>query len=324
MDFEPFKYTSSEEFIRERARVGAGFAVDEDFSEEDWPLVEELDLSGGYHLIGNEQLEWLSQPARRLDSLWSMSLRRTMVDYHGIDVLTRRGTYLNQLNRLVASDEVLCDRGARALSWPSGGMPHLRVLIARRCSLTDRGLWELLCPESSLKQLQRLNLEGNEGVGFAALEQFSGVASGTPLLWKLNLAGCALAYGNLSYLAGSVEPFPSLTWLSLARNDVPQDDVLFFAGLEWPQVRRLKHLDISECSYDYESLFRVLARDGSNFDSLWSLAMRGTRLTDAAIVPLANHAVLPALKRLYVRDTKVSYDAVKYLKRTRPSLEVLA
>lgn len=324
MEIDPFRYTSSEEFIRERARLGAGFAVDEEFSDEDWPLVEELDLSGGCHLITNGYLEWLNEPARRLESLCVMNLRQTFVDHEGVDVLTRRGTYLNQLQHLVLSDGVLCDRGARELSWPNGGLPHLQNLVACRCNVTDQGLWELLCPESSLKGLRRLNLKGNEGVDFAGLEQFSKVVSGTPLLWKLNLANCGLAYGNLLYLAGSVEPFPSLTWLSLAGNEVPQDDVVFFAGLDWPQVRRLKHLDISECGYDYESLFRVLARNGSHLDSLWSLAMRGTRLTDAAIVPLADHAVLPALKRLDVRDTKVSYDAVKYLKRTRPHLEVLA
>jgi len=324
METDPFKYISSEEFIWARARLGAGFAIDEDFSEEDWPNVEELDLSGGCHLITNENLEWLNHPARRLESLCVMSLRRTFVDHEGVGVLTRRGTYLNQLRHLVLSDGVLCDQGARELSWPSGGMPRLQNLIACRCHVTDRGLWELLCPESSLKQLRQLNLKGNWGIDYAGLDRFSGVVSGTPLLWKLNLTECGIDHGNLQYLAGSVEPFPNLTWLSLAKNEVSQHDVVFFSQLEWPQVRRLKHLDLSECSRDYESLFRVLARDGSNLDSLWSLALRGTRLTDAAIVPLADHSVLPALKRLDVRDTKVSYDGVKYLKHTRPSLEVLA
>lgn len=326
MEYDLARYSTSEEFIWDRARIGAGFAIDEEFTVDDWPSVEVLDLSDGWIWVTNNEVAWINEPAQRLERLWHLDLRNTCTEEGFIEDITRPGSNLARIGHLVVSGCGVYDEGARELAWQNAGLPNLEVLVAEGCGIGDEGLWELLGPETRLRVLVTAKLAKNGRVGPAGVERLGRSGAGSLFLKNLSLAWCGLSDGVLLDLCGhspKADLFPCLERLSLAHNTISQEHVEWFAQSGKPPAERLTHLNLSGCG-DYSTLFRVLARDGCCMDSLRVLRLRETFLTPASLLGLRDPLLFPALETLDVRKNKVTAEEVSFLRKHRPTLKVLA
>lgn len=321
MEHEPDNIADSGEFMRARAIRDLEHASDAPLGDALWPLVRELDLSFAHSLVGDSEIAWLNDPARRLDSLQSLNLRHTSVTHAGIDMLTWPGRNLCRLLRLNLSDQVLCDRGAQELGWPNGGMPLLRTLTARHTSLSPDGLSNLLGPKTSLRQLGALDVADNPALGPEGFAQLCRSGTGTPLLGLLCLDRCNLTDGTVADLGHADDLFPSLTWLLLAGNAIDEAHALWFATIGGRSCPRLRILDLSDTG-PFQLLFVGIAEDGCMWDDLRMLSLRGTGLTDEALTPLEQPSVLPNLEHLDARRNRLTPRIVARLKAARPNLTI--
>ncbi len=325
MEYDLARYSTSEEFIRDRAREGAGFAIDEEFTQDDWPNVAVLDLSDGWIWVTNREVAWLNEPKQRLERLWHLDLRNTCIDDGFIDEITRPGSNLARIGHLVVSGHGVFDEGAREIAWPNAGLPNLEVLEASCCGISDDGLWELLGPESRLRSLETLKLSHNSQIGPAGTERLGKHGAGPQFLKRLSLAWCGLSDGVLLDLAGhapDADNFPNLQRLSLAGNTLSQEDVEWFAQSGHPLAQRLTLLNLSGCG-DFPTLFRVLARDGCCMDNLRVLRLRETGLTAASLLGLRDPQLFPALQVIDVRKNRVTAKELMFLFKERPGLHVI-
>lgn len=223
--------------------------------------------------------------------LWGDEPKETLARLFGKQERDAEG----RLTLLERPDQELVADDLRAVAE----LKSLRQLNLAFCKqLKDDGLQHL----RRLDELRELNLGGCKLIGDAGLEHLRPLKK----LERLNLSVTRVGNEGLK----TVAQFKGLKGLDLDNTEVTEDGLPHLAPLTDLDYLRLADLPIT-----YRGVVHLVG-----FKKVKFLVMNGTELSDAGFHELAK---LESLERFFVSNTRVSQEAVRQTKQTRPKLRIV-
>jgi len=213
------------------------------------------------------------------------------------DVTLARMAGLTSLKRLRLAETPITDDGLAHLS----GLTDLEELDLRDAGrqghrITSAGLGALC----GLTKLRRLDLAGT-----AAEDSVLALVSQMPNLNELDLRRTKVTGAGLAHLSG----LTNLENLELKGLSVGDEDVLYLARL-----RTLRRLTLSGRRITDKSLETI-----ADLASLEGLILEKTAITDEGLQKIAD---FPKLAVVGLKGTDVTTEGARWLRRTRPGLDV--
>lgn len=238
-------------------------------------------------LVTDNGLKFVAQ----LPSLKYLTLRDCKVTDRGISFLKGRNLYSLILDGTLVTDNCIAT---------IAGMNNMQNLTFNRCANMSN------VAAKAISQLQRMDFLGLEGTHVND--------AGCVWLAKLPLLK-QLEFGNNSITAGGIRnlsKLPSLERLNVHSCHLNNDSLPYFS-----KFAKLNHLSLSWNGFDDAGLAAFAA---SQPKIEW-VEMRGCwAITDAGIASLCS---IKKLKKLDLRDTKMTSEGLAALKKARPDIKLM-
>ena len=289
---------------------------------------------------------------KHLAQLHASSLMISDLSQDAPTVFSIHGIQFPNVKQVVIRDTVSTDDWVQLMTDPSDPFLNLDTIYIDITNLSDRGLDYLSNSTGVLKKLKQMKFEENlnylnkshiTDAGFSKLCGSSVVQH----VESLDLENIDLSAISIGALCQSQTGFKNLRSLTVPRRtdlagykllSAPESGLKNLERLVVPYLpspnycleiaradgalNHIKILEIRNSSAEYKCAMELL--QGGGLQSLETLDLYNTKITDEFIIELANHAnILPALRKIDIKGTKATPQGAARLLRARPNLEIV-